>query len=94
MSPLNMQSNSNALLEINQVVIDKLHVWIKCPQLKQTQLRYCISNSNKSAIRKGSFSGETIQLNLLLIPDGNYLFNLFNDQGTEYSMPFVKKAKQ
>jgi hypothetical protein len=87
-----MLTNSISSLEITQVVIDHMQVWIKCPLLKKSNLRYSILNTNNTPIRKGSFMGETIQLNLFHIPDGSYFFNLFNDQGTEISLPFIKKA--
>jgi hypothetical protein len=89
-----MLSKPVTSLEITQVVFDHMQVWIKCPVLKKTHLRYSILNINNKAIRKGSFMGESIQLNLFLIPDGSYFFNLFNDQGTEITLPFVKKALQ
>lgn len=79
-------------LEITQVVLDRMHVWIKCPVLKKTSLSYTIINTQKATVRKGSFVGESIQLNLLHIPDGNYSFNLLNAEGNEYSLPFVKKT--
>jgi hypothetical protein len=87
-----MLSMTVSSLEITQVVFDHMQVWIKCPVLKKSLLRYSILNHSKSAVRKGSFMGEAIQLNLVHIPDGNYFFNLHNDQGTEISLPFVKKA--
>jgi hypothetical protein len=88
-----MLTMSVSSLEITQIVFDHMQVWIKCPLLKKMNLRYHILNSNNTAIRKGSFMGECIQLNLFHLPDGKYLFNLLNEQGAELALPFVKKAK-
>ena len=87
-----MLQQTNSLVEITEFVYDRMNVLIKCPSLKQTLLRYSILNTNEKAIRKGSFSGESIQLNLFHVPDGKYLFNLFDDQGSAFSLPFVKQA--
>jgi hypothetical protein len=87
-----MLTISFSSLEITQIVFDHMQVWIKCPELKKMNLRYHILNSSNTAIRKGSFMGECIQLNLLHIPEGNYLFNLLNEHGAECTLPFVKKA--
>jgi hypothetical protein len=89
-----MLTKSINSLEITQIVHQHLQVWIKCPDLKKMNLRYHILNSSNTTIRKGCFIGECIQLNLLHIPDGNYLFNLLNDHGAEFTLPFIKKAIQ
>ncbi len=89
-----MLTMSVSSLEITQIVFDHMQVWIKCPHLKKMNLRYHILNTSNMAIRKGSFMGECIQLNLFHLQDGKYKFNLLNDQGAEITLPFVKKAKQ
>ncbi len=88
-----MLTNTISSLEITKVVIDQMQVWVRCPVLKKSTLKYYILNTQKNAVRKGSFIGEMVHLNLIHIPDGNYFFNLFSDQGTEIMLPFVKKAK-
>ena len=88
-----MLTNTVSSLEITNVVFDQMQVWIKCPVLKKSTLRYSILNRQKNAVRKGSFMGEMVQLNLFHIPDGNYIFNLINEEGTEIVLPFVKMAK-
>lgn len=88
-----MLTNTISSLEITKEVFDRMHVWVKCPVLKKSTLKYFILNTQKNAVRKGSFMGEMVQLNLIHIPDGHYYFNLMNEQGTEIVIPFVKKAK-
>jgi hypothetical protein len=88
-----MLTKSVSSLEITQIVIDHMQVWIKCPLLKKMNLRYHILNSSNTSIRKGSFMGECVQLNLLHLPDGNYIFNLINEQGAEFTLPFVKTGR-
>ncbi|MEI8074703.1 MAG: hypothetical protein WCH78_08140 [Bacteroidota bacterium] len=88
-----MPTNHLAAIEINEFVYDRLNVLIKSSSLKKTLLHYCIFNTNQKQIRKGSFVGESIQMNLFHIPDGKYIFNLFDDQGIEISLPFVKQAE-
>lgn len=87
-----MLQNTITSVEITELVYDRMNVLIKCPSLKKSLLRYCIFNTSHKPIRKGSFLGESIQLNLFHVPDGKYLFNLFDDQGSEFSLPFVKQA--
>jgi len=88
-----MPKNLFSKLEITEIVFDLMNVRIKCPSLKKSNLRYSILNSNNTALRKGSFVGENIQLNLYLIPDGKYFFKLYHEEeGTEFSLPFLKKA--
>ncbi len=81
-------------IEITEVVFDRMNVHIKCPLLKKATLSYCISNINNQLVRKGSFLGECIQLNLMHVPDGDYFFHLSNQEGREYSLPFYKTSRQ
>ncbi|MEI7628490.1 MAG: hypothetical protein WCJ80_09635 [Bacteroidota bacterium] len=89
-----MLTMSVSSLEITQIVFDRMNVWIKCPHLKKMNLRYHILNTSNATIRKGSFMGECIQLNLFHLPEGKYLFNLLNEHGAELALPFVKSANQ
>lgn len=88
-----MLQNTITSVEITALVNDRMNVQIKCPSLKKTLLRYCIFNTSNKPIRKGSFLGESVQLNLFHVPDGKYFFNLFDDQGLEFSLPFEKQAE-
>lgn len=89
-----MLTNIITKVEITEIVLDRMNVLIKCPTLKKSQLRYCISNTSNQSVRKGSFLGECIQLNLIHVPDGDYFFKLSNEEGTEYSLPFYKTSRQ
>lgn len=87
-----MPVNTRSLFEITEVVHDRMQVLIKCPVLKKSLLRYCISNIHQHCIRKGSFLGESIQLNLLHMPDGDYFFKLTTAEGPDYALPFYKRS--
>lgn len=78
--------------EITEIVSDRMNVLIKCPNLKKAPLKYFIKSSSDQLVRKGGFLGETIQLNLIHIPDGQYFFTISCEEGDEFSLPFLKTS--
>jgi hypothetical protein len=78
--------------EITEIVSDRMYVLIKCPILKKAAIRYHIKSSNNQLVRKGGFVGESIQLNLIHIPDGEYFFTISYEEGNELSLPFHKNS--
>jgi hypothetical protein len=89
-----MQLQNFFSFEITEVVSDRMYVLIKCPILKNKPLTYKITNTNNYAVRKGGFLGESVQLNLVHVPDGEYYFTISNEEGKEFSLPFQKTSGQ
>jgi hypothetical protein len=89
-----MLTNILATFEITEIVSDRMNVHIKCPILKKTPLRYHIKSIDNQMVRKGGFLGESVQLNLIHIPDGEYFFTISNEEGKELSLPFHKTSNE
>lgn len=88
-----MLTNSLTKFEITEIVSDRMNVLIKCPNLKKEPLKYFIKSSSDQLVRKGGFLGESIQLNLIHIPDGQYFFTISCEEGNEFSLPFQKTSQ-
>lgn len=88
-----MSDNFTSLVEITEVIFDRMHVQINCPILRKKLLTYRICNTLNQAIRKGSFIGEYIELSMVHMPDGDYFFNLSDADGPDFSFPFYKRSE-
>lgn len=81
-------------VEITDIVHDRMHVQIHSPILRKNVLNYRIESEEQAILRKGSFHGHEIQLNMTHMPDGDYVFYLTDVEGTSYQFPFFKRALQ
>lgn len=81
-------------VEITDIVHDRMHVQIHSPSLRKSVLNYRIESEEATILRKGSFHGPEIQLNMTHLPDGDYVFMLTDVEGTSYRFPFFKRALQ
>jgi len=81
-------------VEITDIVHDRMNVQINSPILRTSVLNYRIESLEQTILRKGSFNGSEIQLNITHMPDGDYVFLLIDVKGTCYSFPFFKRALQ
>ena len=79
-------------VEITDIVHDRMHVQIHSPILRKSVLNYRIESQEETVLRKGSFYGPEIQLNMTHMPDGDYVFLLTDLEGTSYKFPFFKRA--
>ncbi|MEQ1623905.1 MAG: hypothetical protein ABL870_04390 [Sediminibacterium sp.] len=79
-------------VEITDIVHDRMHVQIHSPILRKSVLNYRIESQEETVLRKGSFHGPEIQLNMTHMPDGDYVFLLTDVEGTSYKFPFFKRA--
>ena len=79
-------------VEITDIVHNRMHVQIHSPILRKSVLNYRIESQEETVLRKGSFHGPEIQLNMTHMPDGDYVFLLTDLEGTSYKFPFFKRA--
>jgi hypothetical protein len=88
-----MKSETTPSVSITETVYDFLMVHINCYSLQNSSIGYIIYNQFKQQMRKGNFTGHTVQLRMSHLEDGQYNFNLLvEEQQLELSIPFQKRS--
>ncbi len=84
---------TSALANVTNTVYDFMFVEITEPSLCDHEhvFDYLIYSPDERPVRKGSFSGPSVQLRLSLIEAGNYLFRLYLNGEALQNFCFEKK---
>ena len=81
-------------ISITDVVYDYMLVQVTNPALHELMLKYAIvKKENQTIIRKGSFTGQVVQLSVAHMPEGVYEFCIEVEGREPYVVPFEKRSE-
>jgi hypothetical protein len=81
-------------ISITDVVYDYMLVQVTNPALHAMRLQYVIcKKGNQNIIRKGSFTGQVVQLRVSHMPEGVYDFCIAAEGQEPFIVPFEKRSE-
>jgi hypothetical protein len=87
-----MPPTSRNDVRINDVIYDFITIEIVDPCLHHLTKFYSIQDANERIIRKGSFTGDKVQLRVSHMTEGKYSFQIVFGENNSISIPFKKMA--
>jgi hypothetical protein len=80
-------------VSIADIVYDHMIIEVNNPLFQDRALQYAISNNEHQILRKGSFSGRSVQLWVAHLPEGKYSFSI-TGEGINEHVYFEKRVRR
>ncbi len=77
---------------IADIIYDRMVIEVYNPLYQGKVLQYAITNQNNQILRKGSFTGSSVQLWIAHLQEGKYGFSI-SSEGMDFQRSFEKRPR-